>query len=272
MEPITKWMPQTAYFVGKNYISDGLGINNPSPDGRLDIIHNSTGAASPHIMITATNANTGSRIVFDNEAETTNNWVMFARADDTSTDSRFNIFHNGTGNIMVVTGDGKVGINRTPATNALEVGGDASKTTAGAWLANSDRRLKKNIEGIEGKTALQKIEQMRGVTYLWNDTQTGINRPENLQYGFIAQELMEVFPEKVTQDNLGFYQTAYGDYDPLFVEAIKELKKEVETLSEENQKLKAQLLKFESLEARLSALENGNATNINSETTSEKKK
>ena len=260
------------YFVGKNYVSDAIGINNPNPDGRLDIIHNSTGAASPHIMITASNANTGARIVFDNEVETTNNWVMFARADDTSTDSRFNIFHNGTGNIMVVTGDGKVGINRTPATNALEVNGDASKTTAGSWLANSDRRLKKNIEGIEGKTALEKIEQMRGVTYLWNDTQTGIKRPEKLQYGFIAQELMEVFPEKVTRDNLGFYQTAYGDYDPLFVEAIKELKKEMETLSEENQKLKDQLSKYESLEARLSALENGNATNINSETASEKKK
>ncbi|MCB0428345.1 MAG: tail fiber domain-containing protein, partial [Mangrovimonas sp.] len=155
------------YFVGKNYISQGLGINNPNPDGRLDIIHNSTGAGSPHIMITAQNANTGSRIVFDNEAETTNNWVMFARADDTPADSRFNIFHNGTGNIMVVTGDGKVGINRTPTTNDLEVNGNASKATAGGFIANSDKRLKKNIEGIQGKTALEKILKMRGVTYLW---------------------------------------------------------------------------------------------------------
>ena len=244
------------YFVGKNYISLGLGINNPNPDGRLDIIHNSTGAGSPHIMITAQNANTGSRIVFDNEAETTNNWVMFARADDTPADSRFNIFHNGTGNIMVVTGDGKVGINRTPTTNDLEVNGNASKATAGGFIANSDKRLKKNIEGIQGKTALEKILKMRGVTYLWDDTQTGIKRPDNLQYGFIAQELMEVFPEKVTKDNLGFYQTAYGDYDPIFVEAIKELKDEIDVLTIENKKLKESLKKYEELEARLSALEN----------------
>ncbi|MEZ4816571.1 MAG: tail fiber domain-containing protein [Flavobacteriaceae bacterium] len=259
------------YFVGKNYVSDAIGINNPNPDGRLDIIHNSTGAASPHIMITATNANTGSRMVFDNETETTNNWVVFARADDTSTDSRFNIFHNGTGNIMVVTGDGKVGINRTPATNDLEVSGDASKATAGSWLANSDRRLKKNIEGIEGKTALQKIEQMRGVTYLWSDTQTGMKRPENLQYGFIAQELMEVFPEKVTQDNLGFYQTAYGDYDPIFVEAIKELKSENDKLQEKIKSLESKLSKYETLEARLSALETGKPNDTTSEIASEKK-
>ena len=111
---------------------------------------------------------------------------------------------------------------------------------------------------------------MRGVTYNWNDNQTGTPRPEGTQYGFIAQELMKVFPEKVTKDNLGFYQTAYGDYDPLFVEAIKELKSEVEILSEENAKLKAQLLKMEQIEARLSALENN--TIDSSELLSEKKK
>lgn len=133
--------------------------------------------------------------------------------------------------------------------------GDASKTTAGAWAANSDRRLKKEITSISGKSALDKIQQMRGVTYLWNDTQTGIKRPENLQYGFIAQELMEVFPEKVTMDNLGYYQTAYGDYDPIFVEAIKELKLEVDTLKEENDSLKKLIEKYKNLEARLSALE-----------------
>ncbi|MEZ4874818.1 MAG: tail fiber domain-containing protein [Flavobacteriaceae bacterium] len=122
-------------------------------------------------------------------------------------------------------------------------------------MANSDRRLKKNIENIEGNTALEKIEQMRGVTYLWNDTQTGITRPENLQYGFIAQELMEVFPEKVTKDNLGFYQTAYGDYDPLFVEAIKKLHSDNEMLQEKVKFLETQLSKYESLEKRLIALE-----------------
>lgn len=96
---------------------------------------------------------------------------------------------------------------------------------------------------------------MRGVTYFWNDDKTGIERPDNLQYGFIAQEIMEVFPEKVTEDNLSYYQTAYGDYDLIFVEAIKELKNQVDTLKEENIKLKEALKKQEQLEQRLEALE-----------------
>ncbi|MBW2938604.1 tail fiber domain-containing protein [Aureisphaera sp. CAU 1614] len=263
----------SGYFEGKNYVSDAIGINNPAPDGRLDIIHNSTGATSPHIMLTAQNANAGTRIVFDNAVETTNNWVLFARADDDVNGGTFNIFSSEAGtNVVRLDSDGKMGVMRNPATNTLEVEGDASKSTAGSWLANSDQRLKKEIKSISGETALDKIEKMRGVTYLWNDDKTGTKRPEGLQYGFIAQELMEVFPEKVTKDNLGFYQTAYGDYDPIFVEAIKELKDEVDTLSEENQKLKAQLSKYESLEARLSALEANNPSNNTSGITSEKKK
>jgi len=254
------------YFLGKNYISEGLGINNPNPDGRLDIIHNSTGGNSPHIMLTAQNADSGTRITFDNAAETTNNWVLFARADDTSGDGVLNFFSSDiSSNILRLESDGKVGIMRNPTTNALEVGGDASKTTAGSWAANSDRRLKTNIEGISGKTALEKIHQMRGVTYFWNDDKTGIDRPESLQYGFIAQELMQVFPDKVTKDNLGFYQTAYGDYDPIFVEAIKELNTKIDNLESENEQLKQQLQQYESLEARISALE-GDKTAPASET------
>ena len=106
---------------------------------------------------------------------------------------------------------------------------------------------------------------MRGVTYFWNDDKTGIDRPESLQYGFIAQELMQVFPDKVTKDNLGFYQTAYGDYDPIFVEAIKELNTKIDNLESENEQLKQQLQQYKSLEARISALE-GDKTAPASET------
>lgn len=153
--------------------------------------------------------------------------------------------------------NGDVGIGRAPATNALEVEGEASKTTAGAFIANSDRRLKKNIQTLEGKTALEKIQSLRGVTYLWNDNKTGSKRPEGIQYGFIAQEIQKVFPEKVSEDNLGYLQTAYGDYDALFVQAIKEQQLQIEMLSEENKVLKVALSKVDALETRLKALESG---------------
>jgi len=161
----------------------------------------------------------------------------------------------------------KVGINRPIGglTNTFEVGGDASKASAGDWLANSDRRLKKNIYPITGGTALEKISNMNGVSYEWNDTQTGAPRPKGIQYGFIAQELMEVFPEKVIKDKQGFYQTAYGTYDAFYVQAIKELKQELdkkelritelENKVNQLQTYKAENEKTNELENRLKKLE-----------------
>ena len=41
---------------------------------------------------------------------------------------------------------GRLGVKRKPSANAFEVEGNASKTTAGSWLANSDMRIKTDIE------------------------------------------------------------------------------------------------------------------------------
>ncbi|MDX1461672.1 MAG: hypothetical protein R3359_01345, partial [Marinirhabdus sp.] len=125
------------YFIGRNYISDRLSIGEiDNVAASLNISTNSTGSVS-HIELEEVGAGDGARIRFTNAAETTNNWVLYGRADDTPADGRFNIFHPGTGNIMVATGDGAVGIMRTPATNTFEVNGTASKSAAGDWLANS---------------------------------------------------------------------------------------------------------------------------------------
>jgi hypothetical protein len=119
--------------------------------------------------------------------------------------------------------NGRFGIRRDPTTNELEVDGYASKTTAGDWLANSDQRLKKNIHPLDPDLMLEKMLQMQGVTYEWNDAETGYDRPEGRQYGFIAQDIQKVWPEKVFEDNQGYLMTAYGDYDPMVVEAIRAL-------------------------------------------------
>jgi len=209
-------------------------------------------ASNGQINLTEEEGNDGARILFKNYYETDNKWTLWGRADNTDGDSYFNIHYSGAGvgNVLSVRGNGKVGIKRTPVTNTLEVNGTASKSTAGSWLANSDRRLKTKINTINPENALQKIRMLRGVTYEWNDNKTGNIRPTGIQYGFIAQEIMEVFPSKVSKDNLGYYQTAYGDYDPLFVQAIKALDKkvkEVEKLQNEVDELKARLDKLEKL-------------------------
>lgn len=118
-------------------------------------------------------------------------------------------------------------------------GDNASKATAGSWIANSDARLKKDISYLDSEEMLAKVLQMKGANYLWNDDKTGHQRPSTMQVGFIAQDLQKIWPEKVSEDAQGYLQTAYGDYDPVFVEAIKALYQKIEALEAEIEVLKS---------------------------------
>lgn len=51
-----------------------------------------------------------------------------------------------------------------------------------------------------------------------------------LHMGFIAQEVEEVLPEVVHTDDQGFKYVAYGRVVPLLVEAVKELRSQMEAL------------------------------------------
>ncbi len=108
---------------------------------------------------------------------------------------------------LLISGAGKVGIGRVPKTNALELNGDASKTTAGSWLSNSDARIKEAVETIPTGEALSKILALRPVSYRYVDAYAR-QHPEVARrerwVNFIAQEYAQVFPDAVwaTQDRL----------------------------------------------------------------------
>jgi hypothetical protein len=111
----------------------------------------------------------------------------------------------------------------------IEIEGSvARKAGGGPWADNSDSRLKKNISSLDSEAMLSKVLEMRGVSFEWNDHVTKFNRPEGKQLGFIAQELQTVFPEKIKEDKQGYLMTAYSTYDPVFVEAIRELNNKIE--------------------------------------------
>jgi hypothetical protein len=61
--------------------------------------------------------------------------------------------------------DGRVGIGRTPMTNLLEVEGTASKSSMGDWIANSDARLKANIQPLDSQEILQKLLSLHDISY-----------------------------------------------------------------------------------------------------------
>ena len=97
----------------------------------------------------------------------------------------------------VVIFNGRVGVQRNPGTNALEVNGTASKTTAGSWLANSDYRIKTQIQDIENAGEL--IMRLHPVKFRYTDEWKTKNPSiqNKFYYNFIAQEFQQVFPESV---------------------------------------------------------------------------
>ena len=85
--------------------------------------------------------------------------------------------------------------------------------------STSDLNLKENIKTVEN--SLNTLTQLRGVSFDWKETGRG-------SYGVIAQELEEVLPELV---NTGEVKSVnYNGIIGVLIEAVKELKKEIEEL------------------------------------------
>ncbi len=114
--------------------------------------------------------------------------------------------------------------NSTSAsTGALKVSGGigvgGNIYSSGNVTAYSDERLKTDVELIP--FALDKVRQIRGVTYTRKDT-------GERQAGVIAQEVQKVLPEVVSGDDI--LGVAYGNLAGLLIEAIKEVADRVECL------------------------------------------
>lgn len=107
---------------------------------------------------------------------------------------------------------------RHPMTLSTETG---DVTFSGNVTAYSDERLKKNIANITG--ALDKVSQLNGVTFDRLDSDVRST-------GLVAQQVKTVLPEAVTEDADGYLSLAYGNMVGLLVEAVKELKAEIEEL------------------------------------------
>lgn len=103
-------------------------------------------------------------------------------------------------------------------------------TFSGNVIAYSDRRLKRDIEPIYN--ALDKVSRLQGVSFKRIDT-------EDFEIGVIAQDVQQVVPEVVKEDQDGYLAVAYGNMTALLIEAVKELKAEVATLKAEIAALKA---------------------------------
>ncbi|MCK4820968.1 tail fiber domain-containing protein, partial [bacterium] len=125
---------------------------------------------------------------------------------------------------------GNVGIGRTPTANDLEVEGTASKTAAGDWLANSDIRIKMDVQTIEN--ALGVIDQLRPVKFKYTEEYMAEHPSleDRYYFNFIAQEFQEIFPDSVQDSGEGYLQLDAYAVRPYLVAAVQELNTKIETL------------------------------------------
>ena len=100
----------------------------------------------------------------------------------------------------------------------LDMSGAGAATFNNDVTAFSDERLKTDIKTIEN--ALEKVSQMRGVTF----KRDGVDGT-----GVIAQEVQPHLPE-VIHDKQEYLSVAYGNMVGILIEAIKDLKKQVDQL------------------------------------------
>jgi Chaperone of endosialidase len=128
-------------------------------------------------------------------------------------DQQTGFFSPGAGQFTVVSSGSSI-LNINPS--GIRVTGVATATN---FDSLSDENYKENV--ITVNNALNKVEQLRGVSFDWKGN-------GGSSYGVIAQELQEVLPELVHGDKPKTVN--YNGIIGVLIEAIKELKKEVEEL------------------------------------------
>ena len=131
--------------------------------------------------------------------------------DDNTTDQEFfPLFTDITTGTITASGISTSKLTYNPSTGTL---------TAVDLNATSDINLKENIHTVEN--ALETVNSLRGVSFDWKENGKS-------SYGVIAQELEEVLPELVKQGEIK--SVNYNGIIGVLIEAIKELKKEIEDL------------------------------------------
>ena len=206
------------------------GIGTVTPDQRFHLVHG-TGSGStsnypPFVVESSVNAYLN--ILAPNDRET---GVLFGKPLDAA---HGGIVYNNAG---------------APDGFEFRTNGNIARfrlfNNGNAWLAGtltqaSDARLKSNITVLDH--SLEKLQALNGYHYQWKENPSG-----EMETGLLAQEVKEVFPELVKENQDGTLGVNYSGLIPHLIEGLKKqqeqidsLKKEVETLrnQQSNRKVK----------------------------------
>jgi hypothetical protein len=163
-----------------------------------------------------------------------------------STDS-LSFITNGSTNV-VIDSTGDVGIGVTTPGYKLDVSGDirisagslgigvAPNATDGridasndiVAYSSSDERLKENITPITDAT--EKVKKLTGIEFDWKKEFKDAHGHEGHDTGVIAQQVLEVMPTAVRENDNGYLAVRYEKLIGLLIESNKELAARAERL------------------------------------------
>ena len=95
----------------------------------------------------------------------------------------------------------------------------------------SDITLKDNIEQIN----IDNFNKLNPVSFTFKD-----DEQNKKHYGFIAQELETVYPELVTNTELGFKSVNYIEMIPILLSQMKNMQMEIDKLKDEIKEIKGE--------------------------------
>ncbi len=142
-------------------------------------------------------------------------------------------------------------------------------------FVTSDKRYKTNISTLTDPMAT--INRLRGVSYVFRHEEfPEMKFREGNNIGFIAQELQEVLPELVSENQKGYLAVNYQAIVPILTEALKRQDEELQDQTEEIENLKNELsalrMEIDQIKHDITAICNSDCQAVQSGTLQEEEK
>ena len=211
-----------SYFVHQNWIDIGANGIYSSSTNNAHFRPNNVTSYGSWAMSGSKNGYDG--LVFDTGGDVA---IMFDSSGNgghyRQANSRWFNYHH--------VGNNCTGFGASTTSSSYQIYATGAIYATGDIVGSSDERLKTEIKTIPN--ALDKVLQLRGVTYKWKEKQEENNITET-RMGVIAQEILDIIPEVVTHDvENDRYGVSYGHITGLLIEAIKQQQEQINQLKKE---------------------------------------
>ena len=205
-----------AVIGGINEKAVKVGIGVQSPTAHIEV-YGASGTPTPHVLLHESTG-TFARLRYKNTTNPNTYWDVAGRSASpgSAATAELNFFYN----------DGSI--------NVLKLFGDGDATLAGNLTENSDQRLKKNIQPLQG--VLDQLLVLGAYSYEWKDRASG-----QKYIGLLAQEVQKSFPELVRKNEQGILSVSYTHFVPLLIEGIKEQQTRIDAQQELLSRQQAQI-------------------------------